>query len=87
MTNQTLAREFWRGQVHGAGLDKHPIHARHLRTRCLSISLGKKTHYSTDSSILIFLRRYWPEDSNRAKFSFEATGQAQGFCSIRKSYS
>lgn len=42
MTNQTLAREFWRGQVHGAGLDKHPIHARHLRTRCLSISLGKK---------------------------------------------
>lgn len=56
MTNQTLAREFWRGQVHGAGLDKHPIHARHLRTRCLSIDLGKRTVQHTNWSNLMFVR-------------------------------
>lgn len=50
MTNQTLAREFWRGQVHGAGLDKHPIHARHMRARCLSIPLGMESLRSPKTS-------------------------------------
>ncbi|KAJ0114784.1 hypothetical protein J7T55_004525 [Diaporthe amygdali] len=33
-TNQTLSREFWKGQLHGSGLGRNPIHATHMRSRC-----------------------------------------------------
>ncbi|KAG6356053.1 hypothetical protein INS49_015438 [Diaporthe citri] len=33
-TNKTLSRQFWKGQLHGSGLGRNPIHATHMRSRC-----------------------------------------------------
>lgn len=33
-TSHTLSREFWKGQLHGSGLGRNPIHATHMRPRC-----------------------------------------------------
>jgi hypothetical protein len=35
-----LSREFWRGQLHGGGSAKGPVHARHMRSRCSIVPLG-----------------------------------------------
>lgn len=40
-TNKTLSRENWRGQLHGSGLGKSPVHSRHMRSRCSTIPQGK----------------------------------------------
>jgi hypothetical protein len=39
-TNHTLSREFWKGQLHGSGLGRNPIHATHMRPRCSVIPGG-----------------------------------------------
>lgn len=39
-TSQTLSREFWKGQLHGSGLGRTPIHATHMRPRCSVIPGG-----------------------------------------------
>lgn len=39
-TNRTLSREFWKGQLHGGGLGRKPIHATHMRSRCSVIPGG-----------------------------------------------
>lgn len=39
-TNRTLSREFWKGQLHGSGLGRNPVHATHMRSRCSVIPGG-----------------------------------------------
>lgn len=39
-TNKTLSREFWKGQLHGSGPGRNPIHATHMRSRCSIIPGG-----------------------------------------------
>jgi hypothetical protein len=36
-----LCREFWRGQLHGGDSGSAPIHARHMRSRCSIIPVGR----------------------------------------------
>ncbi|EHK22490.1 uncharacterized protein TRIVIDRAFT_60656 [Trichoderma virens Gv29-8] len=36
--SQLLSREYWRGQLHGAGIGKDLIHLRYMRPRCAHIS-------------------------------------------------
>ncbi|KAH8787787.1 hypothetical protein F5883DRAFT_400901, partial [Diaporthe sp. PMI_573] len=67
MTNQTLAREFWRGQVHGGGLEKHPINTRHLRTRCLSIPLGPHSMQDAGSNATTGATFHFQEPEQRRK--------------------
>lgn len=45
---KVLSREYWRGQLHGGGGVGGvgiggPVHARHMRSRCSLIPLGKLT--------------------------------------------
>lgn len=40
-SKKTLSREFWKGQLHGSGLGRKPIHATHMRSRCSVIPRGK----------------------------------------------
>lgn len=39
-TSHTLSREFWKGQLHGSGVGRTPIHATHMRPRCSVIPGG-----------------------------------------------
>ncbi|KAG8159647.1 hypothetical protein KVR01_010284 [Diaporthe batatas] len=64
LTKQTLAREFWRGQVHGGGLEKHHVHTRHLRTRCLSIPLDAGSNATAGTSF-----QYQEPDRRRKNFA------------------
>ena len=59
--NRTLSREFWRGQLHGNGLGKSPIHARHMRSRCSSIPLGRVYR---NSALLALLMLYLDTQSS-----------------------
>lgn len=44
-TSHTLSRQFWKGQLHGSGLGRTPIHATHMRPRCSVIPGGTWTFY------------------------------------------
>lgn len=46
--NQTLSREYWKGQLHGNGLGRTTAHARHMRPRCSIIPRG-----TYDSAVLV----------------------------------
>lgn len=54
-TNKTLSRQFWKGQLHGSGLGRHPIHATHMRSRCSIIPGGMYTVLSAEATKLTML--------------------------------
>jgi hypothetical protein len=54
-----LNREFWRGQLHGGDTGNGPVHARHMRSRCSVIPMGKFIQFCIRMrEILIFKFRH-----------------------------
>ncbi|UKZ47530.1 hypothetical protein TrVGV298_001750 [Trichoderma virens] len=67
--SQLLSREYWRGQLHGAGIGKDLIHLRYMRPRCAHIS-EDHTDHSAPSNIAVFLPYlHWETNRRRAKMT------------------
>ncbi|KAL2277074.1 hypothetical protein FJTKL_00213 [Diaporthe vaccinii] len=76
-TNKTLSREFWKGQLHGSGPGRNPIHATHMRSRCSiipgetqSLVVEQKQNSTTHKDMAVFMPYlHWETSARRARMA------------------